>query len=199
MVCLSPATRRPWKKLILGGKVRHPLAESSGRETGKRKPAPGDLFAYYKIKLFLLPVLLGKEKQDRREDNHQVKLLHGRVHVFLFQLTIAGLRSTVFKHRPVAFACPCAGMEKPQNYSTHTHTYPEGGGAEQQSSLHGHVGYCWGGNVAGRTPRIDRQEPQTRLRAHKRVRDQGRRKQIVAESQSAWDLLQARGTLCCAP
>lgn len=59
---LSPATTRPWKRLITGDEVSHPLAESSEEETGEHKPALGDLFAYYKIKLFLLSALPVKEK-----------------------------------------------------------------------------------------------------------------------------------------
>lgn len=64
---------RPWERLIMGGERSYPPAESSGGETGEHNPAPGDLFAFYKPKLILLPVFPGREKQGRREDNDQVK------------------------------------------------------------------------------------------------------------------------------
>lgn len=124
----------------MGSEVSHPLAESSGEETGEHKPAPGDLFAYYKMKLFLLPGLVGKEKQDRREDNHQVKLLHGRGHVFIFQLIIACLRSTAFKHHTSFCISSCRYGEASK--SSYTHIPRRGGRAGKH--LQGHVGCCWG-------------------------------------------------------
>lgn len=58
---------------MMGGERSHPLAESSAGQTGEHNPAPGDLFAFYKIKLILLPVFPGRERQGRREDKDQVK------------------------------------------------------------------------------------------------------------------------------
>lgn len=94
----------------MGGEGSHPLAESSGGETGEHSPAPGDLFACYKIQLILLPVLPGKEEQGRREDDERKG----------------------FKHLTVTFPNPRAGTKKPPNYPP-ARKYPEGGEAEQGS------------------------------------------------------------------
>lgn len=95
---------------MMGGEGSHPLAESSGGETGEHSPAPGDLFACYKIQLILLPVLPGKEEQGRREDNERKG----------------------FKCLTVTFPYPRAGTEKPPNYPP-ARKHPEGGEAERGS------------------------------------------------------------------
>lgn len=71
----------------MGGKASCPLQGDAERH----KPTPGDLFAYYKTKLLLY--YQGKRRKDGkgREDNHEMKLMHGQDRVFLFQLTITSL------------------------------------------------------------------------------------------------------------